>query len=86
MTYPVINLMIFGGLVVGAGAWLVWAGATRARPLGGASTQDIRLLGLIHVLVGAWFMYGALTDNQELKYGACKMMSKARTCSWSSSV
>ena len=70
-------------LLIGGGGYAFFIGCTNDNFLETLSSRDARAFGLVHILVGGWMLFGAATDNETLKYGACKMLTKSKPCSWS---
>lgn len=80
MTIPVFTCLVLGALVTFGGGYIIAFGRPKLMQLGSFTDQDVRALGLIHVLVGAWFLIGAATEDPNTTLGACLLMTKAKYC------
>ena len=80
MSIPVFTTLVLGTLISIGGCYIVSFGWARLKDLGVFTDQDLRSLGLIHILVGGWFLVGGLTQDPNTTLGACMLMTKARYC------
>lgn len=86
MAHPISMLMFIATLVMAAGCYGVYAGLAKDRYFGPLTGRRAQIFGFAHVIVAVWMVYGAATNNTELKFGACLMIGKSKNCSWTSSV
>ena len=80
MSIPVFTTLVLGALVTIGGCYIVSFGWARLKSLEVFSDQDLRTLGLVHILVGGWFLVGAATEDPNTTLGACMLMTKVRYC------
>lgn len=80
MSIPVFTTFVLGVLITIGGGYIISFGRARLRELGSFSDQDLRSLGLVHILVGGWFLMGAITEDPNTTLGACLLMTKAKYC------
>ena len=79
-------LMLIATFVMAAGCYGVYAGLAKDRYFGPLTGRRAQIFGFAHVIVAVWMVYGAATNNTELKFGACLMIGKSKNCAWTSSV
>ena len=80
MTIPVFTCLVLGATVFLGGSWIVSFGRARLARAATIHEKDVCILGLIHLLVGAWFVMGAVTADPNTTLGACLLMTKVRYC------
>ena len=80
MTIPVFTTIVLGTLLTFGGGYIAFIARERLRKLGSFTDQDVRSLGLIHILVGGWFLFGAATEDPNTTMGACLLMTKVKYC------
>ena len=80
MSIPVFTCLVLGALITIGGGYIVSFGRSRLCKLGSFTDHDMRALGLIHLLVGGWFLVGAAIEDPNTTLGACTLMTKVRFC------
>ena len=84
MTHAISMLMTIASILLAAGLYGVLVGSMHGCRFGPFKGRDAQLFGIAHVLVALYLVVGAATDNTQLKFGACMMVPKIKTCSWAS--
>ena len=80
MSIPVFTTLVLGVLVTIGGGFILAYGQKLLRDRQSISEQDVRAFGLVHILIGGWFLLGAVTEDPNTTLGACLLMTKARYC------
>jgi hypothetical protein len=80
MSIPVFTCLVLGLLLTLGGGYIVTWGRAMLLELGSFTDQDVRALGIIHIIVGCWFIVGAVIEEPNTTLSACTLMTKVRYC------
>jgi hypothetical protein len=80
MSIPVFTCLVLGALLALGGGYIVTWGRAQLAEIGAFSEQDVRALGVIHIIVGCWFLLGGVIDDPNTTMSACTLMTKVRYC------
>lgn len=78
MSIPVFTCFVLGAILIMGGSFIVFRG--KKLFAGACNPSDVRALGLVHIIVGGWFLIGAATEDPNTTLGACLLMTKVKYC------